>query len=359
MAKQNAVITGWGFYAPSKVLTNFDLEKIVDTTDQWITERTGIKERRIASDGENTSSMSTRAAKIALERARLRPSEVELIIVGTCSPDYLFPATACLVQDALGAEKAGAFDVEAACTSFVAALAIANGMILGGAVRNAVVIGAETLSRLLDWTDRGTCVVFGDGAGAVVLEASNASVGIESTVLHSDGSKGELLYVAAGATRIPATRETVEKGQHFIRMQGGEVFKLAVKSMADAAEEALVEAGLTLEDIVLMVPHQANLRIIEGVAKRLRFPMEKVFVNLQRYGNTSAASIPIALAEAAEQGRLRRGDKVLLVAFGGGFTWGAAVLEWYGVPIPDRREKSIVERASRQIEDLVDRVRPV
>ena len=359
MAKQNAVITGWGFYAPSKVLTNFDLEKIVDTTDQWITERTGIKERRIASDGENTSSMSTRAAKIALERARLRPSEVELIIVGTCSPDYLFPATACLVQDALGAEKAGAFDVEAACTSFVAALAIANGMILGGAVRNAVVIGAETLSRLLDWTDRGTCVVFGDGAGAVVLEASNASVGIESTVLHSDGSKGELLYVPAGATRIPATRETVEKGQHFIRMQGGEVFRLAVKSMADAAEEALVDAGLTLEDIVLMVPHQANLRIIEGVAKRLRFPMEKVFVNLQRYGNTSAASIPIALAEAAEQGRLRRGDKVLLVAFGGGFTWGAAVLEWYGVPIPDRREKSIVERASRQLEDLVDRVRPV
>jgi len=359
VAKQNAVITGWGFYAPSKVLTNFDLEKIVDTTDQWITERTGIKERRIASDGENTSSMSTRAAKIALERARLRPSEVELIIVGTCSPDYLFPATACLVQDALGAEKAGAFDVEAACTSFVAALAIANGMILGGAVRNAVVIGAETLSRLLDWTDRGTCVVFGDGAGAVVLEASNASVGIESTVLHSDGSKGELLYVAAGATRIPATRETVEKGQHFIRMQGGEVFKLAVKSMADAAEEALVDAGLTLEDIVLMVPHQANLRIIEGVAKRLRFPMEKVVVNLQRYGNTSAASIPIALAEAAEQGRLRRGDKVLLVAFGGGFTWGAAVLEWYGVPIPDRREKSIVERASRQLEDLVDRVRPV
>lgn len=359
MAKQNAVITGWGFYAPSKVLTNFDLEKIVDTTDQWITERTGIKERRIASDGENTSSMSTRAAKIALERARLRPSEVELIIVGTCSPDYLFPATACLVQDALGAEKAGAFDIEAACTSFVAALAIANGMILGGAVRNAVVIGAETLSRLLDWTDRGTCVVFGDGAGAVVLEASNASVGIESTVLHSDGSKGELLYVPAGATRIPATRETVEKGQHFIRMQGGEVFRLAVKSMADAAEEALVDAGLTLEDIVLMVPHQANLRIIEGVAKRLRFPMEKVFVNLQRYGNTSAASIPIALAEAAEQGRLRRGDKVLLVAFGGGFTWGAAVLEWYGVPIPDRREKSIVERASRQLEDLVDRVRPV
>lgn len=359
MARHNAVVTGWGFYAPSRVMTNKDLEKLVETSDEWITDRTGIRERRIASDGETTSSMSTRAARTALERARLRPSEVELIVVGTCSPDYLFPATACLVQDALGAERAGAFDVEAACTSFVSALAVANGMILAGSVRNAVVIGAETLSRLLDWKDRATCVLFGDGAGAVVLEASNASLGIESAVLHSDGSKGDLLYVPGGATRLPASAETVAQGMHFIRMQGGEVFKLAVKSMADAAEEALVEAGLTRDDIALLVPHQANLRIIEGVARRLRFPMEKVFVNIQRYGNTSAASIPIALAEAADSGRLRKGDKVLLVAFGGGFTWGASVLEWYGVPIPDRREKSIVDRAARQLEDLVDRVRPV
>lgn len=358
MARQNAVITGWGFYAPSKVVTNFDLEKLVDTSDEWITQRTGIKERRVVSDGENTSSMSTRAARTALERARLRPSEVELIVVGTCSPDYLFPATACLVQTALGAEKAGAFDIEAACTSFVSALATANGMILAGSVQNAVVIGAETLSRLLDWKDRTTCVLFGDGAGAVVLEGSNASVGIESTVLHSDGSKGELLWVEAGASRIPATKDTVERGLHYIRMAGGEVFRLAVKSMADAAEEAIADAGLSTEDIDLMIPHQANIRIIEGVARRLRFPMEKVFVNIQRYGNTSAASIPIALAEAAESGRLRRGDKLLLVAFGGGFTWGASVLEWWGAPIPEHRERSVVERAARTVEDLVDRVRP-
>jgi 3-oxoacyl-[acyl-carrier-protein] synthase-3 len=302
--------------------------------------------------------MSTRAARLALERAKMRPGEVDLIIVGTCSPDFLMPATACLVQTALGAEHAGAFDIEAACTSFVSGLAIANGMIVAGTVRNALVIGAETLSRLLDMTDRTTCVVFGDGAGAVVLEASNASVGIESTVLHSDGAKGELLSIAAGASRIPATHETVDRRQHFIRMQGGEVFKMAVKSMADAAEEAIADAGLRLADIDIVIPHQANRRIIEGVAKRLDIPMEKVFVNLQKYGNTSAASIPIAIAEAAAEGRLRRGDKVLLVAFGGGFTWGAAVLEWWGSPLPDPREPGLRERAARALEDVVDRVRP-
>ncbi len=359
MAKQNAVVTGYGFYAPPRVVTNHDLEKMVDTSDEWITSRTGIKERRFVADGESTSTMSVRAGRQALERARLRPQDVDLIVVGTCSPDYLFPATACLVQTALGAERAGAFDVEAACTSFVSALAIANGMILGGTARNALVIGAETLSRLLDFKDRATCVLFGDGAGAVVLEASNASVGIESAVLHADGSKGELLYVQAGASRVPATKETVEKGLHFIRMQGGEVFKLAVKSMADAAEEALVEAGVTTDDIDLLIPHQANVRIIDAVARRLHFPPDKVFVNIQRYGNTSAASIPIAIAEAADQGRLHKGDRVLLVAFGGGFTWGACVMEWWGVPIPDRRQKTIVDRAARTVDDLLDRVRPL
>lgn len=358
MSKQNAVLTGWGFYAPSRVVTNAELEKIVDTSDQWITERTGIKERRFAADGEGTASMSTRAARVALERAKMRPSEIELIIVGTCSPDYLMPATACLVQTALGAERAGAFDIEAACTSFVSGLAVANGMISAGSVKNALVIGAETLSRLLDMTDRTTCVVFGDGAGAVVLQASNASVGIESTVLHSDGAKGDLLYVKAGASRVPATHETVDKGHHFIRMQGGEVFKMAVKSMADAAEEAIDDAGLRLADVDIVIPHQANRRIIEGMAKRLNIPMAKVFINLEKYGNTSAASIPIALAEAAEQGRLHRGDKVLLVAFGAGFTWGASVLEWWGSPLPEHREPGIRERAARALEDVVDRVRP-
>src|SRR5712692_3745080 len=325
MAK-NAVITGWGFHAPSRVVTNQDLEKIVDTSDEWITSRTGIKERRFASDGENTSSMSVRAARFALEKAKLRPQDVQLIIVGTCSPDYLFPATACIVQSELGATRAGAFDVEAACTSFVTALGVARGMIMSGTIENALVIGAETLSRFLNFKDRTTCVLFGDGAGAVVVEASTA--------------------------------ETLERGQHFITMQGGEVFKLAVKSMADAAEEAIREAGLGLDDIAIMIPHQANVRIIEGVAKRLHFPIEKVFVNIQRYGNTSAASIPIAMAEAAGQGRLRRGDKVLLVAFGGGFTWGASVLEWFG-PHDGIRPPSPLERAREAIEDVVDRVRPL
>jgi len=358
VARQNAVLTGWGFYAPSRVVTNFDLEKIVDTSDQWITERTGIKERRWAADGEGTASMSTRAAKIALERAKLRPSDLDLIIVGTCSPDYLMPATACLVQTALGAEHAGAFDVEAACTSFVSGIAIANGMISAGSVKNALVIGAETLSRMLDMTDRTTCVVFGDGAGAAVLQASNASVGVESAVLHSDGAKGELLYIKAGASRVPATHSTVDQGQHYIRMQGGEVFKMAVKSMADAAEEAIEEAGLRLSDIDIVIPHQANRRIIEGMAKRLSISMEKVFINLHKYGNTSAASIPIALAEAADEGRMKRGDKVLLVAFGAGFTWGASVLEWWGSPLPAHREPGVRERAARALEDVVDRVRP-
>jgi len=354
---QNAVITGWGYYAPSKVVTNFDLEKIVDTSDEWITSRTGIKERRYAADGETTSTMSLRAARSALEKARLRPQDLDMIIVATCSPDYLFPATACLVQSALGAERAGAFDVEAACTGFVSAVAIARGLVVSGTHQNALIIGAETLSRFLNWKDRSTCVLFADGAGAVVVEASNASVGIESAVLHSEGAKGELLMVAGGGVRNPASQKTLELGQHFITMQGGEVFKLAVKSMADAAEEAIAEANLRLEDIQLLIPHQANIRIIEGVAKRLRFPMERVFVNIQKYGNTSAASIPIAMCEAESTGRLRRGDKVLLVAFGGGFTWGASVLEWFGEHEPGR-PKSIVERASRRVEDLVDRVLP-
>src|SRR5437899_1819748 len=357
MAK-NALITGWGFYAPSRVMTNAELERIVDTTDEWITSRTGIKERRIASDGETTSTMSIRAARQALEEAHLRGQDVQLVIVGTASPDYLFPATACLVQAEIGATRAGAFDVEAACTSFISALAIARGMIVSGAIENALVIGAETLSRLLNWKDRTTCVLFGDGAGAVVLEATNASVGIESTVLHGDGSKGEMLMVPAGGSKMPATTETLERGLHFIMMAGGEVFKPAVKSMADAAEEAIADAGLTLDDIDIMIPHQANVRIIEGVAKRLRFPPEKVFVNIQRYGNTSAASIPIALCEAESTGRLRRGDKVLLVAFGGGFTWGASVLEWFGAH-DGVRPLSPFERAGRALEDVVERVRPI
>src|SRR2546422_2963648 len=357
MAK-NAVITGWGYYAPSRVMTNADLERIVDTSDEWITSRTGIKERRIAADGETTSTMSVRAGRAALEKAKMRAQDVQLIIVGTASPDYLFPATACIVQSELGATRAGAFDVEAACTSFLSALAIARGMIVSGAVENALVIGAETLSRLLNWKDRTTCVLFGDGAGAAVLEASNASVGIESTVLHGDGSKGEFLMVPAGGVKHPASAETVERGLHYIPKAGGEVFKLAVKSMADAGEEAIAEAGLTLNDIDLLIPHQANLRIIDGVGKRLRFPSERVFVNIQRYGNTSAASIPIAICEAEAAGRLRRGGKGLLLAVGRGGSRGAGAAGRDGAH-DGIRPLSPLERAGRALEDVVDRVRPV
>lgn len=357
MAGANAVITGWGFHTPARVMTNADLERLVETSDQWITERTGIKERRIAGEGETTSTLATVAAQRALARARMKASDVELVVVGTATPDYLFPATACLVQSAIGATRAGAFDVSAACTSFVSALAVANGMILGGAVRNALVIGAETLSRVVDWTDRSTCVLFGDGAGAVLLEASNASVGIESTILHGDGSKGELLWVPGGGSRHPASKESLEQRLHFIKMKGNEVFKLAVRSMADASEEAIAAANLRPEDIALVIPHQANMRIIEAVAKRLKFPMDRVFTNVHRYGNTSAASIPIALCEAVEEGRLRRGDKILFAAFGGGFTWGAAVVEWFGEhALP--REKSPLDAAARKLEDLVERVLP-
>src|SRR5437899_11351075 len=242
-----------------------------------------------------SSASSTSAGRAALEKARLRPADVQLVIVGTCSPDYLFPATACLVQAELGATRAGAFDVEAAFTCFLWLFSSSRGMIVSGVVENALVIGAETLSRLLNWKDRTTCVLFGDGAGAALIEASNASVGIESTVLHGDGTKGELLMVPAGGSKIPASSDSVERGLHFITMAGREVFKLAAKSMADAAEEAIAEAGVSLDDINLMIPHQANIRIIDGVAKRLHFPSEKVFVNIQRYGNTSAASIPIAI----------------------------------------------------------------
>ena len=359
MAKQNAVITGWGFYAPARVMRNADFEKLVDTNDQWIVERTGIRERRFAAPGESTSTMATSAARSALTKAKLKAADLDLIIVGTCTPDYLFPATACLVQSAIGADRAGAFDIEAACTSFVSALSVANAMIIAGTVRNALVIGAETLSRFIDMTDRSTCILFGDGAGAVVLEGSNASVGIESAVLRSDGSKGELLYVPAGGTMHPADQSTLDARQHFIKMAGNEVFRLAVKSMADAAEEALRLANVALGDIALLIPHQANVRIIDAVAKRLHFPSERVFVNVQRYGNTSAASIPIALCEAVEQGRLKRGDKVLLAAFGGGFTWGASVLEWYGEHDWDRGTLSPLDLAARKLGDLVDRVRPL
>ncbi len=328
MPGQNAVITGWGYYVPSKVLTNADLERMVGTTDAWIVERTGIRERRIAADDEATSSMSVIAGRRALERAGRTARELDAIIVATTSPDYLLPTAAAMVQERLGAVHAGIFDLGAACAGFVYGLAVARGLIVSGAARTVLLIGAETISRFVDWTDRSTCVLFGDGAGAVVIEASNAGAGIQSTVLRGDGTKAELLMVRGGGSRYPAARHAQEDGLHTIRMNGNEVFKFAVPAMAHAAEEAVAAAGLRMEDVDLLVPHQANLRIIEAVAKRLHLDRARVYVNIERYGNTSAASIPIALCEAVVEGRIQPRDTLVLAAFGGGVTWAAAVLEW-------------------------------
>lgn len=328
-----AHIVGWGKYVPDKILTNDDLSELVDTSDEWILARTGVSERRIAGPKESTFTMSLRAAQEALEVANIDPRELDLIIVCTATPDYPFPATACLVQDALGATRAGAFDLEAACSGFIYALSIASQMIATGAYEHVLIIGAETFSRVLDWTDRGTCVLFGDGAGAFLLQASDAPGGVLSFVLGSDGSGGQLLIIPAGGSRQPASLDTVTRRLHFVQMRGREVFRFASRIMSKAAREAIRAAKLTTDDIDLFVPHQANLRIILSSAKDLGLPMERVFVNVEKYGNTSAASIPIAFCEAIEQERLKPGDHVVLVGFGAGLTWAAAVVKWR-VPLP-------------------------
>jgi len=322
-----AVITGWGFYVPPKVLTNADLEAMVDTSDAWIFERTGIRERHIVEGDEVTSGMATKAAKEALARARVRAEDLDAIIVATTSPDYFLPTAACLVQENLGARKAAVFDLGAACAGFVYGLAVARGLVASGAARKILLVGAETISRFIDWTDRATCVIFGDGAGAVVIEASAAGAGIQSTALHGDGRQKKHLRLEGGGALHPASRRD-DLASDFIQMNGPEVFKLAVPAMADAAKEALAQAGLRLEDVDLFVPHQANARIIEAVAKRLGLDRSKVFIDIDRFGNTSAASIPIALCDAVGQGRVRQGDTLVFAAFGGGMTWGAAVVEW-------------------------------
>lgn len=323
-----ARITGTGSAVPDKVLTNLDLEKMVDTSDEWITTRTGIKERRIAGPDEFTSTLATRAAEKALEMAGIGADQLDLIIVGTVTPDFPFPSTACLVQDQLKASKAAAFDVAAACSGFIYGLSIAEKFIRTGAVRKALVIGAETLSRIVDWTDRNTCLLFGDGSGAAVLEAVDGDEGILSTHIHSDGSYWELLYQPGCGSRNPCRQATLDEGRIYLTMQGNEVFKLAVRAMEESAHEALAANGLTTDQIDIFIPHQANRRIIDAIGKRLGLGEDKVFVNLERYGNTSAASIPIALDEANRTGRLNRGDLVLFDAFGGGLTWGSALLRW-------------------------------
>jgi 3-oxoacyl-[acyl-carrier-protein] synthase-3 len=310
------------------VLSNKDLEKLVDTTDEWIVTRTGIRERRIAGDGEFTSTFAVRAARQALEMAGVGPEEIDLIIVATITPDYPWPATACIVQAELGAANAVAFDISAACSGFVYALSTADRFIRCGTVRKALIIGAEVLTRIMDWTDRNTCLLFGDGAGAVVVAAGDDQPGIYDSLIRSDGTYATLLYQPAGGSRNPASEQTVRDRLHSLNMQGNEIFKLAVRAMEDAAVEVLEKNGLAPDDLSLLIPHQANKRIIDAIAKRLALPAEKVYINLDRFGNTSAASIPIALDEANRTGAIAKGDLVLFVAFGGGLTWGAMPVRW-------------------------------
>ncbi len=335
-SKRHAQIVGWGKYVPRQVLTNDDLAKMVDTSDDWIRARTGIVERRIAEPGETTSTMSIKAAQAALQVADVAPERLDLIIVTTITPDYLFPATACLVQDALGARRAGAFDLLAGCSGFVYGLGVGSQLIISGAYENVLVIGAETLSRIMDWTDRNTCVLFGDGAGALLLQASDAPGGVLSFTLGADGSGGDLLILPGGGSRHPASAETVAQKLHYARMNGREVFRFATRIMGRAAKEAIRAARLKIDDIDLFIPHQANMRIIQSAAKQLKLPMDKVFVNLDRYGNTSCASIPIAVCEAIEEERIKPGDHLVLVSFGAGLTWAAAVVQWH-VPLPAPR----------------------
>ncbi|OGO24321.1 MAG: hypothetical protein A2Y54_00715 [Chloroflexi bacterium RBG_16_51_16] len=330
-----AHITGWGMYVPELVLTNEDLSKIVDTNDEWIRERTGIRERHIARENEYPSTLAVRAGLKALDIANLRPTELDLIICATSTPEYLLPSTASIIQDQIGATKAGAFDLLAACTGFIYGLNMGAQFIRSGSLKNIMVIGTETLSRFINWKDRTTCILFGDGAGAFVLQASDEPGGVVSAVMHSDGSGANLLTLPVGS-RFPATEESVRNNKHFIEMDGKEVFRFATRVMVQATNEALKAAGWTLEDVQWVIPHQANLRIIDSAARGLKLPLERFIINIDRYGNTSTASIPMAAVEAVENGSIKPGDKIVLVGFGGGLTWGALTAEWTG-PLPDRR----------------------
>jgi 3-oxoacyl-[acyl-carrier-protein] synthase-3 len=335
-----AHIVGWGMAVPLRVLDNDELSTMVDTSDGWIRQRTGIAERRVAGDGETTSTLSLQAARRALEVANLDPAQLDLIVVATVTPDYAFPATACLVQDGLGADRAAAFDLSAGCSGFVYGLSLAAELLSAGRYQHALVIGAETLSRITDYTDRTTCVLFGDGAGAVVLKADAAPGGVLSTVLGADGSGGDLLIQPAGGSARPASIETVRDRQHAIRMRGRQVFRFATRIMPEASRQVLEQAGLTVEDVSLFVPHQANDRILQSAARGLGLPEERIYSNLARYGNTSSASIPIALCEAIDADLVERDDVIVLAGFGAGLTWAAAALRWslpLPVPAPSRR----------------------
>lgn len=321
-------IISTGAYLPEKVLTNTDLEKMVDTSDKWIRERTGIRERRIANNNEAASDLAYEASKIAIDRAGLKPKDIDIIIVATVSGDMPFPSTACILQYKLGAKNSAAFDINAACSGFLYGLYIADSFIKAKLHKKILVVGSEVLSKIIDWQDRTTCVLFGDGAGAVILSPTEGKSGIISMHINSDGSMWELLNIPAGGSRMPTTIETVEKRLHYIKMRGNETFKFAVRTLEDLVIKTLKENNISSKDLSLLIPHQANLRIIQATAQRLNLSMDKVLVNLDKYGNTSAASIPIALNEAIETKRIKTGDYILLEAFGGGLTWASALIRW-------------------------------
>ena len=335
-----AHITGWGVAVPEKILTNDDLAKIVETNDEWIRSRTGIRERRIVGEEDSTATLAAEAALKALDVANLSPADVDLIIVSTSSPEHLFPATAALVQDRIGASKAGAFDLSAACTGFIIALNMGAQAIRSGSLETVLIIGSETLSRLVNWEDRNTCILFGDGAGAFVLQASDQPGGVYSTVMRADGSGGDLLSVPAGGSKHPTSAQTLQENLHFIQMNGREVFRFATRVMAQATREAVKASGFEMDELDWVIPHQANQRIIEAAARGLKLPLERFVVNLDRFGNTSTASIPLATFDALEDGRLKPGDKLVFVGFGAGLTWGAAAVEWTG-PFSEPEDRPI------------------
>ncbi|MBI4394669.1 MAG: ketoacyl-ACP synthase III [Candidatus Omnitrophica bacterium] len=327
MTQRKVGILGLGAYLPEKVLTNFDLEKMVDTSDEWIRTRTGIRERRIAEKGTATSDLAAKAALEAIQSAGLKPTDLDLIILATISPDMLFPSTACLVQEKIGA-KCPAFDISAACSGFPYALTIAEGLIRSGAFKNILAIGAEVISGFINWKDRSTCVLFGDGAGAAVLGEAKDGHGILATYLGSEGAQAKLLHIPAGGSRIPPSAASIDAGLHYVQMEGSEVFKAAVRTMSDAILEVAKRAGIKVTDIDCLIPHQANLRILNVVSERTEIPLDKIFINLDRYGNMSAASTIVALYEAAKEGRIKKNSIVVLVAFGSGLTWASCAIRW-------------------------------
>ena len=321
-------ITGVGFSLPTQIWDNTKLEQLVDTTDEWIHSRTGIRTRHIAQEKETTASLASEASRKALRNAHVNPADIDVIIVATMTPEMAFPSTACFVQDAIGAKNSAAFDISAACTGFIYALSLASSMIIAGSARHILVIGSETLSRIIDWSDRNTCVLFGDGAGAAVISKDGTGGRIVDTVLHSDGANVNLLYMPGGGSRYPASKATVNERMHFLKMTGKGLYKEATNAMAESALEVLKRNKLTVADVDLLIPHQANLRIILSTMKKLNISHDKTYINIEKYGNTSAATIPIALAEALQENRIKKGNNVVLVGFGSGMTWGATLVKY-------------------------------